>query len=151
MFTAKSSLPGQFLSGRRNLIPTPTAPDRIPRPGDFATLSEALDYAALQPTGVNIHSPRGELIEVLGYAQLREQALALAGRLLAAGLTPGDRVALAADSSGDFLRAFFACQYAGLAPAPTPLPAPFGGKEAYVDHIRRMLVSADVSAAFAPV
>ncbi|HXV01397.1 MAG TPA: fatty acyl-AMP ligase [Caulobacteraceae bacterium] len=132
------------------MTPTPTAPDRTNRPGDFATLGEALDYAAAQPTGVNLHSSRGELIEVLPYSTLREQAVALAGRLLAAGLEPGDRVALAAESSGDFLRTFFACQYAGLAPAPTPLPAPFGGKEAYVEHIRRMLISADVRAAFAP-
>jgi len=132
------------------LTPTPTAPDRNLRPGGFSTLSEALDRAAEGPTGVNIYSARGELIEVLPYAQLREQAQALAARYLAAGLVAGDRVALAADSTGDFLRAFFACQYAGLVPAPTPLPAPFGGKDVYVEHIRRMLVSADVRAAFAP-
>jgi len=59
-------------------------------------------------------------------------------------------VALAAESDGDFLRAFFACQYAGLTPAPLPLPAPFGGKDAYVAHVRRMLISAGASAAFAP-
>ena len=133
------------------MIPTPTAPELETRPGDFATLSEALDHAALGPTGVNLHSPRGELIEVLPYARLRVDAQALAGRLLGAGLRPGDRVALAAESSGEFLRAFFACQYGGLVPAPTPLPAPFGGKDAYVDHIRRMLLSADVRAAFAPI
>ena len=132
------------------MIPTPTAPELVTRPGDFATLGEALDHAARGPTGVNVHSPRGELIEVLPYALLRADALALAGRLLGSGLAPGDRVALAAESSGEFLRAFFACQYAGLVPAPTPLPAPFGGKDAYVDHIRRMLVSADVRAALAP-
>ncbi|HEY1446898.1 MAG TPA: AMP-binding protein, partial [Caulobacteraceae bacterium] len=132
------------------MIPTPTAPDLTTRPGDFATLCESLDHAALGPTGVNLHSSRGELVEVLPYSKLREDALTLAGRLLAAGLAVGDRVALAAESSGEFLRAFFACQYAGLVPAPTPLPAPFGGREAYVGHIRRMLVSADVQAAFAP-
>ena len=132
------------------MTPTPTAPDRSLRPGGFDTLSAALDLAALGPTGVNIHSARGELTEVLPYALLREQALALAARLRAAGLTAGDRVALAADSTGDFLRAFFACQYAGLVPAPTPLPAPFGGKDSYVEHIRRMLISADVRAALAP-
>ena len=109
-----------------------------------------LDRAADGPTGINVHSARGELIEVLPYAKLREQARVLASRLLAAGLAPGDRVAIAADSNGDFLRAFFACQYAGLAPAPTPLPAPFGGKDAYVAHIRRMLIAADVRAALAP-
>ncbi|MGI8840628.1 MAG: fatty acyl-AMP ligase [Caulobacteraceae bacterium] len=132
------------------MTPTPTAPERATRQGDFATIAEALDYAALQPTGVNIHSLRGDLAEVLPYFELREQALALAGRLLASGLAPGDRVALAAESNGDFLRAFFACQYAALVPAPVPLPAPFGGKEAYVAHVRRMLVSSGARAAFAP-
>lgn len=132
------------------MTPTPTATDRTVRKGDFATIAEALDFAATQRTGVNIHSLRGELVEVLTYAALAEQARALAGRLLALGLAPGDRVALAADSDGDFLRAFFACQYAGLVPAPTPLPAPLGGKEAYVAHVRRMMISAGAKAAFAP-
>jgi len=132
------------------LTPTPTAPDRTVRKGDFATIAEALDFAGAQPTGVNIHSLRGELVEVLSYAALAEQARELAGRLLALGLEPGDRVALVADSDGDFLRAFFACQYAGLAPAPVPLPAPFGGKDAYVAHVRRMIIAAQARAAFAP-
>ncbi|MEO8813273.1 MAG: fatty acyl-AMP ligase [Caulobacteraceae bacterium] len=132
------------------MTPTPTAPDRSIRLADFVTIAQALDFAARQPTGINIHSLRGELVEVLPYAALREQARRLAHGLLARGLTPGDRVALAADSDGDFLRAFFACQYAGLVPAPLPLPAPFGGKEAYVDHVRRMLISAGARAAFAP-
>ena len=132
------------------MTPTPTAPYRHVRPGDFATISAALDFAAEQTTGVNIHSLRGELTEVLAYADLAAQAKDLAGRLLALGLASGDRVALAAESDGDFLRTFFACQYAGLVPAPVPLPAPFGGKDAYVAHVRRMLISADARAAFAP-
>ena len=132
------------------MTPTPTAPERRTRPGDFSTIAEALDYAAGQRTGINLYSLRGEPAEILPYSQLCEQSRDLAGRLLALGLRPGDRVALAADSDGDFLRAFFACQFAGLAPAPLPLPAPFGGKEAYVAHVRRMLVSAGARAAFAP-
>ena len=132
------------------MTPTPTAPDRQTRKGDFTTLADALDYAAEQPTGINIHSLRGELTEVLSYRDLASQSRELAGRFLGLGLSPGDRVGLAADSDGEFLRAFFACQYAGLTPAPLPLPAPFGGKDAYVDHIRRMLVSSDARAAFAP-
>ncbi len=132
------------------LTPTPTAPDRRMRKGDFATLPEAMDFAAEQSTGLNLHSLRGELTEVLSYRDLADQARHLAGRLLALGLEPGDRVALAAESDGAFLRAFFACQYAGLVPAPLPLPAPFGGKDAYVDHVRRMLLSSRARAAFAP-
>lgn len=132
------------------MTPTPTASDRDVRPGDFTTISEALDFAARQTTGVNLYSLRGELTEVLSYADLAAQARGLAGRLLALGLSPGDRVALAAESDGDFLRAFFACQYAGLVPAPVPLPAPFGGKDGYIAHLRRLLVSAGARAAFAP-
>ncbi len=133
------------------MTPTPTAPDRTIRNADFETIAQALDYAATQPTGVNLHSLRGELTEALTYATLADQARDLAARLLALGLAPGDRVAIVADSDGDFLRAFFACQYAGLVPAPVPLPAPFGGKEGYVTHVRRMIQSAQARAAFAPV
>ena len=113
-------------------------------------MSGALDFAATQATGINLHSLRGELTDVLTYGELAETSRDLAGSLLALGLEPGDRVALAADSDADFLRAFFACQYAGLTPAPVPLPAPFGGKDAYVAHVRRMLRSAGAKAAFAP-
>ncbi|MEI9964892.1 MAG: AMP-binding protein [Caulobacteraceae bacterium] len=132
------------------MTPTPTAPDRDFRQADFATITEALDYAARGETGINLYSLRGELVEALAYRDLREGALRLAGRLLAAGLARGDRVGLLAESDGDFIRAFFACQYAGLVPAPLPLPAPFGGREAYLEHIRRMLKSAGAAAVFGP-
>jgi fatty-acyl-CoA synthase len=115
-----------------------------------STLAEALDVAATAPTGVNLYSLRGELTEVLPYAALREQARDLAGRFLATGLTPGDRVMLAAESDGDFLRAFFACQYASLVPVPAPLPAPLGGRAPYVEHLRRMMIASGARAAFAP-
>jgi len=131
--------------------PTPSCNAALDRRfGDFATLTEALDYAARGETGLNIYSPRGELQEVLTYAALREQARALALRMLAAGLEPGERVAMIAETDGDFIRAFFACQYAGLIPAPMPLPAAFGGKDAYIAHIRRMIESARAAAALGP-
>ncbi len=132
------------------MTPTPTAPDRIVRKGDFPTIADALAFAATQATGVNIHSLRGELVEVLPYAVLAPPARDLAGRLLGLGLQPGDRVAIAAESDGDFLRVFFACQFAGLVPAPVPLPAPFGGKDTYIAHVRRMILSSQARAAFAP-
>ncbi len=132
------------------MIATPTAPDRHIRLADFATLTEALDFAALGPTGVNLYSLRGELLEAIPYADLRTRARALAGRLLAGGLTPGDRVGLIAETDADFICAFFACQYAGLTPAPLPLPAPLGGRETYVEQIGRMLASAEAAALFGP-
>ncbi|QJE72467.1 fatty acyl-AMP ligase [Aerophototrophica crusticola] len=130
--------------------PTPTASGLARRLADFRTVAEALDYAARGATGLNFYSGRGELLEVLTYRALRDQSLDLARRMLAAGLVPGERVAIIAESDGDFLRAFMACQYAGLVPAPMPLPAAFGGKDAYVDHIRRMIQGAQAAAALAP-
>jgi fatty-acyl-CoA synthase len=132
------------------MTPTPTSPDRAYRPADFATITEALDYAATGDTGINVYSLRGELAEALPYGRLRDEAMSLGRRLLASGLERGERIGLIAESDGDFIRAFFACQYAGLVPAPLPLPAPFGGREAYLEHIRRMLVSAGATALFGP-
>lgn len=130
---------------------TPTSPERTLRRGDFATLTEALDFAAAGDTGINFHGLRGELLLALPYSRLRAEATALAARLLSAGLQPGDRVGLIADTTADFVRAFFACQYAGLAAVPLPLPAPLGGREAYVEQISRMIRSATATATAAAV
>ncbi len=128
----------------------PTAPDRTVRLADFATLVDALDHAALGETGINLHGLRGELAEALSYARIRQEAQVIARRLLAAGLSPGDRIGLVAETDGDFVRAFFACQYAGMIPAPLPLPAPLGGKDAYVAQVGRMLEAADAAALLGP-
>src|SRR3546814_13888638 len=76
--------------------------------------------------------------------------MALARRLLNAGLERGERVALIADSDGDFARAFYGCQYAGLVPVPMPLPVALSGKEGYIAHIRRLIESVGATASFAP-
>jgi len=131
-------------------MPTPSTAGCPRRLADFPTLADALDYAAHGETGINIYSGRGVLLEALPYRELRLQALDHARRLLALGLRPGDRVAIVAESDGDFVRVFFACQYAGLVPAPLPLPAAFAGRETYVASLRRMIMSAGAVAAFAP-
>ncbi len=130
--------------------PTPTASGLAQRLGDFPTLPEALDYAAGGRSGVDFHSGRGELTAALPYAELRPQALALARRMLGMGLVPGDRVMLLASTAPDFVAAFFACQYAGLVPAPLPLPAAFGGREIYLEHIGRLVEDARAVALFGP-
>lgn len=127
---------------------TPTAPERPFHRDGFATLTEALDFAANGPTGINLYGLRGELIEAIPYGELRARARAMAARFLAAGLKPHDRVGLVAETDVDFVVAFFACQYARVTPAPLPLPAPLGGRNAYVEQIGRMLASAGASAVF---
>lgn len=120
------------------------------RPAEFSTLAEALDYAARGRAGFNFYSSREELLEVLPYRDLRDQAIAMARRMLRAGLAPGERVALVAETGAPFMRTFFACQYAGLVPVPMPTPAAFVGREVYVDHVRPMLASARPTAVLAP-
>jgi fatty-acyl-CoA synthase len=117
------------------------------RLGDFATLAEALDYAALGETGFDFYSQRGELAHRLPYRRLREQALATARRLLATGLARGDRVAVVAETGPEFMVVFFACQYAGLIPCPVPYSMHIGGRDAYVARIAGMLRSAQAAAA----
>ncbi len=130
--------------------PTVTSHDLPLRTADFPSLAAALDYAAQGETGMNFYTGRGQLDRVMPYTQLREQARTLARRLLGLGLTKGARVALIADTSPDFLRFFFACQYAGLVPVPLPVSVNLGSHRAYVNHLRGMLIDCRAEIAMAP-
>ncbi|MGP0594922.1 fatty acyl-AMP ligase [Nitrospira sp. T9] len=129
---------------------TPTHHQLRLKHGNFSTLSEALDYAAAGETGCNFYSGRGKLTHVLTYADLKQQAQNLARRLNGLELTRGARVALIADTTPDFIRFFFACQYAGLIPVPLPISLHLGGHQAYVTQLRRLLDSCQASIAMAP-
>jgi fatty-acyl-CoA synthase len=132
------------------LIPTPTA-DTLPRRfADFETLADALDYAAKGLRGCNFHDARGTLISVLTYRTLRDQALVVSARLIALGLAPGDRVALLAETTPEFMTLFMGCIYAGTLPVPLPLPTSFGGREGYVQQIGNQMAAAKPAAAFGP-
>ena len=130
----------------RELAPpgaTPTI-DTLPRRlADFETLGEALDYAATGKRGLNFHDARGTLTRAYPYSELREDALGAAGRLVALGIKPGDRVALVAETGPEFAACFFGAIYAGAWPVPLPLPTSFGGRDAYVDQLGVQLKSSD--------
>ena len=130
--------------------PTPTLSGITQRRGTFTTLPEALDYAAAGETGLNFYSIRGTLTTALPYRVLRAEAVELAGRLIELGLRTGERVAIIAETHPDFVRIFCACQYAGLVPAPMPMPFAFGGREIYVAHVRRLVEEGKATALFAP-
>ena len=130
--------------------PTPTLSGKPKRLGDFDTLCAALDYAAQGAAGFNFYSARGQLAAVLPYRELRARAQSLALRLLGAGVKRGDRIALLAATSPDFLSLFFACQYAGLIPVPMPLPTAFGRREAYIDQIKAQMVSSQARMVLGP-
>ncbi len=136
--------------GSMMVNPTPTRNDSLPfKLERFETLCDALDYAAEGETGVNFYNLRGELSHSARYGVLRDEALVLAHRL-AARFERGSRIAVVAETSPDFLRVFFACQYAGMIPAPMPLPVNLGGKEGYILQIRLMVEGSGASCAVGP-
>lgn len=125
------------------LASTPTL-DALPRRfADFATLGEALDYAASGTRGLNFHDARGTLVRPYPFAELRTDAIAMAHRLIAAGVQPEDRIALVAETGPEFAALFFGTVYAGAWPVPLPLPTSFGGRDSYIEQLRVQLASCD--------
>ncbi len=120
------------------------------RPANFNNLAETLDYAAQGITGSNFYGSRAQLLESVPYSQLAREARDLARKLIAMDFKHGDRVVIVAETHPNFLRGFFACQYAGLIPAPVPVPIQLGSRAGYVRKTRDLLISAHATAVFAP-
>ncbi len=118
---------------------TPTLNTIPQKHGAFDTLAHALDYAAEGLTGFNFYSRKGELDSVQPYSRIRSDAVKLARRLLHLGLERGSRVAIVAVTHPDFVRFFFACQYAGLVPVPLPAGTHLNGAEAYKGQLKRLV------------
>jgi len=128
--------------------PTATANSALPLLiGEFHTLTDGLDYAARGETGFNFYGGRGELIQAVTYRSIREQAIDLARRLTRAGLPRGSRMAIIAETDPQFMVFFFACQYAGLVPVALPYAMNLGGRDAYLERLRAMMISARPDAA----
>jgi fatty-acyl-CoA synthase len=132
------------------MTPTPNRCALPRRFSDFATFGEALDYAAQGTRGLNFHDPRGNLTRAYHFAELRQDALAMARRLIARGVKPADRIALAAQTCPEFAALFCGAIYAGAWPVPLPLPTSFGGKESYIDQLATQLESSAPSILFYP-
>ena len=129
---------------------TPTQNTIPQRAADFSNLTEALDYAAQGVTGANFYGSRAQLTDSITYAQLAADAQELARKLIAMDFKHGERVVIVAETHPNFLRSFFACQYAGLIPAPVPVPIQLGSRSSYIRKTRDLLISAHATAVFAP-
>jgi len=123
--------------------PTPNDCPLPRRRADFATFAEAIDYAALSEKGLNFHDMRGDLARAYPFGEMREDGLAMARRLVAAGIGREDRVALVAETCPEFAALFCGCIYVGAWPVPLPLPTTFGGKDSYIDQLAVQLESSD--------
>ena len=131
-------------------VQTPYSDSQPRRYSEFATFTDALDYAAQGLRGMNFHDPRGVLARAYPFSELREDALAVAYRLIARGVQKGDRIALVAETGPQFAALFCGAVYAGAWPVPLPLPTSFGGKDSYIDQIAVQMKSADPRILFWP-
>ena len=87
-----------------------------------ALLSENAQRRGEQ-TALTILGNGRDATDVLTHAALDRQARAIAARIQAA-VRPGDRAMILAVDSGHFIRAFMACQYAGVIAVPVAPPVP---------------------------
>src|SRR6476619_2166367 len=117
------------------------------RRADFRTVPEMLDYAAAGDTGVTFYSVRGEILSALSWRDVRERAHVVARRLIGAGFARGERILITADTWPGFFDSFFGAQYAGLIPVPVSIPVGIGGKEAYLEQLRRQFAASGAVAA----
>ncbi len=131
------------------MMATPTSHSLPLQLGNFSTLLGALEYAAKGETGYNFYCGRGKLYAVLSYTTLRNEARILAKKLLTLGVPRGSRVALIADTHPDFVRFFFACQYAGLTPVPLPAVIQLNGRQEYINQLERLLADCQAKIAMA--
>ncbi len=128
--------------------PLPTRNSKLPlRRADFRSVPEMLDYAARGDTGVTFYNAKGEIISSLPWRTVRERAHRIARRLIAAEFAKGERLLITADTWPGFFDAFFGAQYAGLIPVPVSIPVGIGGKEAYLDQLRRQFEASGAVAA----
>src|SRR3990167_10298800 len=71
------------------LTPTPNDCPLPRRRSDFATFADAIDYAALSEKGLNFHDMRGDLERAYPFAEMRADGIAMAYRLIDAGIERG--------------------------------------------------------------
>ena len=114
----------------------------------FRSVTEMLDHAAGGETGITFYNVRGEILSTLPWRELQGRAQVVARRLIGAGLARGERVLITADTWPGFFDLFFGAQYAGLLPAPVSIPVGVGGKDAYLEQLRRQLAASGAVAAF---
>ncbi|HXU47366.1 MAG TPA: fatty acyl-AMP ligase [Thermoanaerobaculia bacterium] len=103
------------------------------------TLLDLLARAGVAPEGGLRFVARDERASWFGWAEVRRRALRVAGGLQAAGVAPGDRIALVFPTGIDFFAAFFGVQLAGAVPVPLYPPVRLGRLEEYFRRTARML------------
>ncbi|MFI5003029.1 MAG: fatty acyl-AMP ligase, partial [Reyranellales bacterium] len=130
------------------MTPLPTRNTTLAwRRAGFRSVPEMLDYAAQGETGIAFYNAKGDVLSTLPWRDVRGRAHVVARKLIGAGFAAGDRLLITADTWPGFFDAFFGAQYAGLLPVPVSIPVGIGGKDAYLDQLRRQFAASGAVAA----
>ncbi len=105
------------------------------------TIVDYLLQAGRQPDGGLRFVDRAEQARWFGWEEVRRQAHAVCGGLLALGVRRGDRVALIFPTSPDFFAGFFGTLLAGAVPVPLYPPVRLGRLQEYMARTTRMLAA----------
>jgi acyl-CoA synthetase (AMP-forming)/AMP-acid ligase II len=110
------------------------------------TLAAALAARAEDPSHPQADRPalvrfidRRERATELDWGTLSQRAMAVAGRLVALGIAPGERVMLVYATGPAFFDAFFGCIAAGAVPCPIYPPVRLGRMDEYHGRTARMI------------
>jgi fatty-acyl-CoA synthase len=107
------------------------------------SLVSRLQRAAERPTAITFVS--GDAAERVPWAQLHDEARAMAAALQARGVAPGDHIALLGPTTRPLVTAIQAGWLAGACVVVLPLPMRLGSLEEFVAQTRARMASADIT------
>jgi acyl-CoA synthetase (AMP-forming)/AMP-acid ligase II len=110
---------------------------------DGVTINRLLERAAVSANGGLRILDRRERSRWLPWSEIHDRARAAAGRILACGVSPGQRVALIYPTCADFFDAFFGTLLAGAVPVPLYPPIRLGRLDEYHERTAAMARAAD--------
>ncbi len=132
-------------------VVTPTLDPSLPRRfADFDTLVDAIEYAAQGKRGPNFFNAKGDVVETQTWREIRDRAAIIGRKIVGLGFKKGDRIAVIAETSANFVAFFVGCQYASVLPVPLPLPTSFGGRDGYVAQLKLQMKSCGANGVMAP-
>jgi acyl-CoA synthetase (AMP-forming)/AMP-acid ligase II len=111
---------------------------------DCVTINRLLERAAVSADGGLRILDRRERSRWLPWSEIHDRARSAAGRILASGVAPGQRVALVYPTCTGFFDAFFGVILAGAVPVPLYPPVRLGRLDEYHERTAAMLRAADV-------
>jgi len=110
---------------------------------DSLTINRLLEQAAVSADGGLRILDRKERSRWLPWSEIHDRARSAAGRILARGVDPGERVALVYPTCAGFFDAFFGTLLAGAVPVPLYPPIRLGRLDEYHERTAAMLRAAD--------